>query len=65
LVTARGHFRRSRDKEGKFQKADGGTLFLDEVGDMSLTTQSKVLRALDEGRVTPVGAKRPSSSMCG
>ena len=43
------------DKEGKFQKADGGTLFLDEVGDMSLTTQSKVLRALDEGRVTPVG----------
>ena len=43
------------NKEGKFQKADGGTLFLDEVGDMSLTTQSKVLRALDEGRVTPVG----------
>jgi len=45
------------DKEGKFQKADGGTLFLDEVGDMSLTTQSKVLRALDEGRVTPVGGE--------
>src|SRR5271165_668517 len=34
------------DKEGKFQKADGGTLFLDEVGDMSLKTQSKVLRTL-------------------
>ena len=43
------------DKEGKFQKADGGTLFLDEVGDMSLKTQSKVLRSLDEQRFTPVG----------
>jgi two-component system, NtrC family, nitrogen regulation response regulator NtrX len=45
----------STEKEGKFQKADGGTLFLDEVGDMSLKTQSKVLRTLDEGRFTPVG----------
>src|SRR3954447_15776495 len=45
----------SGEKEGKFQKADGGTLFLDEVGDMSLKTQSKVLRTLDEGRFTPVG----------
>src|SRR5580704_14507862 len=35
-------------KVGKFQKADGGTLFLDEVGDMSLRTQAKVLRSLDE-----------------
>ncbi len=43
-------------KIGKFQKADGGTLFLDEVGDMSLRTQSKVLRALDEQRFEPVGA---------
>ena len=43
------------DKEGKFQKADGGPLFLDEVGDMSLKTQSKVLRTLDEGRFVPVG----------
>jgi two-component system nitrogen regulation response regulator NtrX len=43
------------DKEGKFEKADGGTLFLDEVGDMSLKTQSKVLRTLDEGRFIPVG----------
>jgi two-component system, NtrC family, nitrogen regulation response regulator NtrX len=43
------------DKDGKFQKADGGTLFLDEVGDMSLKTQSKVLRTLDEQRFTPVG----------
>jgi two-component system nitrogen regulation response regulator NtrX len=44
------------DKEGKFQKANGGTLFLDEVGDMSLKTQSKVLRTLDEQRVTPLGS---------
>ncbi len=43
------------DKEGKFAKANGGTLFLDEVGDMSLKTQSKVLRTLDEGSFTPVG----------
>jgi len=41
---------------GKFQKADGGTLFLDEVGDMSLRTQSKVLRVLEEQRIEPVGA---------
>jgi two-component system nitrogen regulation response regulator NtrX len=45
----------SADKEGKFQKADGGTLFLDEVGDMSLKTQAKVLRTLDEQSFTPVG----------
>ena len=44
------------DKVGKFQKADSGTLFLDEVGDMSLKTQAKVLRAFDEGRFEPVGA---------
>jgi len=44
------------DKIGKLQKADGGTLFLDEVGDMSLKTQAKVLRALDEQRFEPVGA---------
>ncbi|HEV2116149.1 MAG TPA: sigma-54 dependent transcriptional regulator [Terriglobales bacterium] len=43
------------DKDGKFQKANGGTLFLDEVGDMSLKTQSKVLRTLDEQRFTSVG----------
>ncbi len=40
---------------GKFEKADGGTLFLDEVGDMSLKTQAKVLRVLDEQRIEPVG----------
>ena len=47
------------DKEGKFQKANGGTLFLDEVGDMSLKTQAKVLRTLDEQRFTPVGGADP------
>ena len=44
------------DKIGKFQKADGGTVFLDEVGDMSLRTQAKVLRALEEQRFEPIGA---------
>ncbi|MCC7153566.1 MAG: sigma-54-dependent Fis family transcriptional regulator [Bryobacterales bacterium] len=44
------------DKTGKFEKADGGTLFLDEVGDMSLRTQAKVMRVLDEQRFEPVGA---------
>ncbi len=44
------------DKIGKLEKANGGTLFLDEVGDMSLKTQAKVLRALDEHRFEPVGA---------
>jgi two-component system, NtrC family, nitrogen regulation response regulator NtrX len=49
----------SDDKVGKFQKADGGTLFLDEVGDMSLKTQSKVLRVLEEQRFEPVGSNEP------
>jgi two-component system nitrogen regulation response regulator NtrX len=44
------------DKTGKLKKADNGTLFLDEVGDMSLKTQAKVLRALEEQRFEPVGA---------
>src|SRR5579872_6845142 len=56
-----GHYKGSfagatSDKEGKFEKANGGTLFLDEVGDMSLKTQSKVLRTLEEQRFTPVGS---------
>jgi two-component system nitrogen regulation response regulator NtrX len=45
------------DKVGKLQKANGGTLFLDEVGDMSLKTQAKVLRSLDEQRFEPIGAE--------
>ncbi len=45
------------DKTGKLQKADAGTLFLDEVADMSLKTQAKVLRSLDEQRFEPVGAE--------
>jgi two-component system nitrogen regulation response regulator NtrX len=49
----------SEDKVGKFLKANGGTLFLDEVGDMSLKTQSKVLRVLEEQRVEPLGSNTP------
>jgi len=44
-----------RDQKGKFKEAHEGTLFLDEVADMSLKTQAKVLRALQEGRIEPVG----------
>jgi two-component system nitrogen regulation response regulator NtrX len=44
-------------KRGKFERADGATLFLDEIGDMSLKTQSKVLRALEEQRFEPVGSE--------
>jgi two-component system nitrogen regulation response regulator NtrX len=47
------------DRAGKFELADKGTLFLDEVGDMSLTAQAKVLRALQEGIITRVGGARP------
>ncbi len=47
------------EKRGTFERADGGTLFLDEVGDMSLKTQAKVLRTLDEQRFYPVGASQP------
>lgn len=50
----------SDDKVGKFQKADNGTLFLDEVGDMSLRTQAKVLRVLEEQRFEPLGSNQPS-----
>jgi len=47
-------------KEGKFELADGGTIFLDEIGDMSLKTQSKVLRVLEEGEVQKVGSNKIS-----
>jgi two-component system nitrogen regulation response regulator NtrX len=51
----------SEDKIGKFEKADGGTLFLDEIGDMSMRTQSKVLRVLEEQRFEPVGSNQTMS----
>jgi two-component system nitrogen regulation response regulator NtrX len=51
----------SDDKVGKFQKADNGTLFLDEVGDMSLRTQAKVLRVLEEQRLERVGSNHPTA----
>ena len=51
----------TQSKIGKLEKADGGTLFLDEVGDMSLKTQAKVLRALEEQRFEPVGSSAPVS----
>ncbi|MFO7768700.1 MAG: sigma-54 dependent transcriptional regulator [bacterium] len=50
-----------KDKEGLFQVADGGTLFLDEVSEMSPPIQVKLLRALQEREVVPVGGTRPTS----
>jgi two-component system nitrogen regulation response regulator NtrX len=47
-----------QDRAGRFEQAHQGTLFLDEVGDMSLAAQAKVLRALEEGRVTRVGGQK-------
>jgi len=46
-------------RKGRFQLADGGTLFLDELGDMPLDTQAKLLRALEEKQVWPVGSDKP------
>jgi len=48
-------------KRGKFERADGGTIFLDEIADMSLTTQSKVLRVLEEQRFEPLGSENSLS----
>ena len=47
-----------KQRIGKFETANGGTLFLDEIGDMSLSAQAKVLRALQEGKITRVGADK-------
>ncbi len=49
-----------KDKTGKFEAANGGTIFLDEVGDMSLSAQSKVLRALQEHKIQKVGSEKDS-----
>ncbi|GAB5557628.1 MAG: sigma-54 dependent transcriptional regulator [Schleiferiaceae bacterium] len=47
-----------KDRKGKFELAHGGTLFLDEIGDMSASAQAKVLRALQENQITPVGGDK-------
>ncbi|OPZ23033.1 MAG: Transcriptional regulatory protein ZraR [candidate division BRC1 bacterium ADurb.BinA364] len=47
------------DRRGRFQAAAGGTLFLDEIGEMSISCQAKILRALDSGEITPVGSETP------
>ena len=47
-----------KDRKGKFEQANGGTLFLDEIGDMTLAAQAKVLRALQEGKIVPVGGDK-------
>lgn len=47
-----------KDKQGKFELAHNGTIFLDEIGDMSLVAQAKVLRALQESKVSPVGSDK-------
>jgi transcriptional regulator with GAF, ATPase, and Fis domain len=48
----------NKDRAGKFEAANGGTIFLDEVGDMSLSAQAKVLRALQENKVSRVGSDK-------
>ena len=48
----------NKDRAGKFEAATGGTIFLDEIGDMSLSTQAKVLRALQESKISRVGSNR-------
>ena len=50
-----------KQRIGKFEQANGGTLFLDEIGDMSLSAQAKVLRALQEGKITRVGGEKEIS----
>lgn len=47
-----------KQRIGKFEQANGGTLFLDEIGDMNLSAQAKVLRALQEGKITRIGGEK-------
>jgi two-component system nitrogen regulation response regulator NtrX len=52
----------AEERKGKWEQADGGTLFLDEVGDMSPRTQAKILRAIQDGRITRVGGTKTIST---
>jgi two-component system nitrogen regulation response regulator NtrX len=56
--------RQVKDKKGKFELASGGTLFLDEIGDMSLSAQAKVLRALQENVIQRVGGEKDVKVDC-
>ncbi len=59
----RGAFTGAVDRRlGRFREANGGTLFLDEIGDMPIALQSKLLRVLQSGQVTPVGGEKPIKS---
>ncbi len=53
-----------KDTEGLFQNAGNGTLFLDEIGEMSLITQAKILRAIEQKEILPVGATEPIKVFC-
>ncbi len=55
----------STSRPGLFREADRGTLFLDEIGDISPALQSRLLRALQEHEIVPVGSESPSRSTCG
>jgi transcriptional regulator with GAF, ATPase, and Fis domain len=56
----RGAFTDARNnRPGKFRQAHGGTLFLDEVGDLPLSIQAKLLRAVEQGEIEPVGGDEP------
>lgn len=55
------HSEAKKDKPGKFKIADRGTLFLDEIGNMALPAQTKVLRAIQEGEIDPLGSTKPEA----